>query len=214
MNAEEVKSRAREIASDAKDVRTRTKDLVVDVLKSGSDAAGRFPEAVERVAEGAREGLKDVADERQAEVLREVMDGLSDGLGRGAEAVKLSLEEARDRGQKFTDEELRGTVEDLRALEELLVERITKLVKSGARVSGEQAKDLLTHAQRAGKGMRPAIGSAIEAAEKNPIGLAKDTASVAAGASRRAVGSLFQAVAGVLDGVGETISGKEKAKED
>lgn len=214
MNAEEVKSRAREIASDAKDVRTRTKDLVVDVLKSGSDAAGRFPEAVERVAEGAREGLKDVADERQAEVLREVMDGLSDGLGRGAEAVKLSLEEARDRGQKFTDEELRGTVEDLRALEELLVERITKLVKSGARVSGEQAKDLLTHAQRTAKGMRPAIGSAIEAAEKNPIGLARDTASVAAGASRRAVGSLFQAVAGVLDGVGETISGKEKVKED
>jgi len=214
MNAEEVKSRAREIASDAKDVRNRTRNLVVDVLKSGSDAVGRFPEAVERVAEGAREGLKDVAEERHAEVLREVMDGMSDGLGRGAEAVKLTLEEARDRGQKFTTEELRGTVEDLRALEQLLVERITKLVKTGAKVSGEQAKDLLTHAQRAGQGMRPAIGSAIEAAEKNPIGLAKDTASVAAGASRRAVGSLFQAVAGVLDGVGETISGKPRSKDE
>lgn len=214
MNAEEVKSRAREIAADAKDVRTRTRNLVVDVLKSGGDAAGRFPKAVERIAEGAREGLKDVAAERHADVLREVMDGLGDGLSHGASAMKLTLEEARDRGQKFTSEEVRGAVDDLKALESLLVERVSRLVESGAKVSTEQAGDLMTHARRAASGMRPAISSAIEAAEKDPVGLAKDTASVAAGASRRAMGSLFQAVAGVLDGVGEAIGGKRDEKKD
>jgi hypothetical protein len=212
--AEEIKARAREIAADARDVRARTRELVLDVIKSGSQAVGRFPAAVDRVIEGAREGLNEVADERRAEVLREVMDGLSDGLGRGASAVKLSLEEARGRGQNFAADEVRATVADLKAIESLLVERLTRLVKNSAAVSGEQARDLLVHAQRAAQGMRPAIASAIEAAEKNPVTLAKDTASVAAGAGRRAVGSLFQAVAGVLDGVGEAIGGKREQKKD
>jgi Family of unknown function (DUF6781) len=214
MNADEVKSRAKKIATDAQDVRAQTRDLVVDVIRSSSDALGRFPEAVERVVDGAREGLSDVADDRKADVLREVMDGLSDGLGKGAEAVKLTLEEASSRGQKFADDDLKGTVDDLRTLESLLVDRVSQLIKSGATLTGDQAKDLVSHARRAAEGMRPAISSAIEAAEKNPVKLATDTASVAAGASRKVVGGLFSAVAGVLDGVGDAISGKADGKSD
>jgi hypothetical protein len=208
MNPTDVKARAEKIARDASDVRQQTRDLVLDVLRSGGEAVGRFPQTVEKVLAGAHAGVEQVAKERQADVLREVIDGVTEGFAKGAEAVKLTVEEARDRGQQFATDEVKGTVNDLRALESLLVERLGRMIKSGVSLTATQSADLLSHAKRAGKGMQPSISSAITAAEKDPLGLAKDTASVAAGASRRAVGSLFQALGGVLDGVGEVISGK------
>lgn len=204
----EVQARAKKIASDAKDVREQTRDLVVDVIRHGGDTLGRFPKAVNRVVDGAREGLDTVVEDRQADVLRDVMDGVSDGLSKGANAVKYTFEEASERGQDFAKDEIVGTIKDLRALESLFVERMGKLVKSSVKLPIEQSKDLLSHAQRSADGIRPAIGSAIEAAEKNPVGLVKETTSVAVGTTRKVTGSLFQAVAGVIDGVGGAIGGK------
>ena len=214
MEGNEVQERAKKIASDAKDVREQTRELVMDVIRHGGDTLGQFPKAVNRVVDGAREGLDSVVEERQADVLRDVMDGVSDGLSKGANAVKYTLEEANDRGRGFAKDEILGTISDLHALESLFVERMGKLVKSSVKLPIEQSKDLLNHAQRTVEGVRPAIGSAIEAAEKNPVALTKDTASVAVGASRWVAGSLFQAVAGVLDGVGDAIGGKSDADKD
>ncbi len=214
MNASEVKNRAEDIVRDAQDVRAKTRDLVVDVLRSGGDAVGRFPQAVERILAGAHAGVDRVAQERQADVLRDVVDGLTEGLAKGAEAVKLTAEEAQTRGQQFASDEIKGTISDMRTLEQLLVDRIGGMIKSGVSLTATQASDLISHTKRASQGMQPAISSAIEAAEADPLKLAKDTASVAAGVSRRAVGSLFQAVGGVLDGVGDAISGKPDSKKD
>ncbi|PCI11614.1 hypothetical protein COB72_00250 [bacterium] len=204
----EVQVRAKKIATDAKDVREQTRDLVMDVIRHSGDTLGQFPKAVNRVVDGAREGLDSVVEDRQADVLRDVMDGVSDGLSKGANAVKYTFEEANKRGQDFAKDEIVGTLKDLRALESLFVDRMGQLVKSSVKLPIEQSKDLLSHAQNAAKGIRPAVGSAIEAAEKNPVGLTKETASVAVDATRRVTGSLFQAVAGVIDGVGDAIGGK------
>lgn len=204
----EVQARAKKIASDAKDVREQTRDLVMDVIRHSGDTLGQFPKAVNRVVDGAREGLDTVVDDKQADILRDVMNGVSDGLSKGANAVKYTLEEANERGQDFAKDEIVGTIKDLHALESLFVERMGSLVKASVKLPIEQSKDLIGHAQRSAEGIRPAIGSAIEAAEKNPTGLAKETASVAVGATRKVTGSLFQAVAGVIDGVGGAIGGK------
>jgi len=216
MNVEEqeTEEKAERIAAEAKDVRERTRDLVVDVLRSGKDSIGRLPSAAGRVLEGAWRGVENVAEERRADVFRDVIDGLSDGLSRGAHAVKLTVEEAKSRGQSYAKDEIKGTVQDLRTLESIFVERIETLVKSSASTTSEQARDLVSHARRAASGMRPEIKSAIEAAERHPFGLAKETASVAAGASRRAAGSLLQGIAGVLEGLGDLIGGDRKSGQE
>jgi len=208
MKDEEVQERAKKIVASANDIREQTRDLVTDIIRHRGDALGQFPKAVNRVVDGAREGLDSVVEDRQADVLRDVMDGLSDGLSKGANAVRYTLEEASDRGHNFAKDEIVGTLKDLRVLESLFVDRMGQLIKSSVKLPVEQSKDLLIHAQNAAKSIRPAVGSAIEIAEKNPIGLTKETASVAVGVTRRVTGSLFQAVAGVLDGVGDAIGGK------
>jgi|GEM_PF-3533590 len=213
MQEQETERKAEQIAAEAKDVRERTRVLVVDTLKNGAETVSRLPNAAGKVLDGAWRGVERVADEKQADVLREVIDGISEGLSQGANAVKYTLEEAKSRGQTYTEEEIKGTAQDLRALESMFVERIEKLVKSSAGTSADQARDLLGHARRAATDMMPEIKAAIETAEQQPLDLAREAASVAAGASRLATGSLLKGIAGVIDGLGGAVSGDRKDKD-
>ncbi len=207
---QETERKAEHIAAEANEVRRRTRDLVVDVLRSGKDSAGRLAGTAQRVLEGAWRGVESVAEERRADVFRDVIDGLSEGLSRGAYAVKLTVEEASGRGQSYAEDEIKGAAQDLRTLESMFVERIEALVRSSANTTSQQARDLVDHARNAVSGIRPEIKSAIEAAEKHPLGLAKETASVATGVSRRVAGSLLQGIADVLENLGDAVGGDRK----
>lgn len=200
-------TKAERIASEGDDVRARTRDLVVDSIRHGAEAAGRLPDAAAKVLDGAWKGLRNVADEKRASVFSEVLDGLTDGLSKGAHALKLTVQEARGHGRTYAEDEVKGAVHDLRTLETMLVERVEKLVSTSAKTTANETKTLLSHAQRAASSMRPEIESAIKAAEEHPIGLVKETASVVTGATRRATGTLLQGIAGVLDGLGESVRG-------
>lgn len=208
---QETRRKAEHIAAEANEVRRRTRDLVIDALRSGKDSAGRLTDTAQRVLEGAWRGVENIAEEKRADVFRDVIDGLSEALSRGAYAVKLTVEEAGGRGQSYLEDEIKGATQDLRTLESIFVERIEALVRSSANTTSQQTSDLINHARNAVSGIRPQIESAIEAAEKHPLGLAKETASVASGVSRRAAGSLLQGIAGVLGDLGDTVGGGSKA---
>ncbi len=205
MDAKEIRERAEQIVEQADGVRRKTQDLVLDVVRSGEDAVRGLPAAVEEVIEGAGEGLKTIAEEQRAEVLRQVIDGISDGVGKTAEAFKLALEEASGRGRQFADEEVRGTVEDLKTIGSLLGDRLDQFVRHTARTMDEQVQDLARHARRAASDARPAIESAIDAAREHPLELGRDAAKVAGEAARLGVGSLLSAIGGALDGLGRAL---------
>ncbi len=205
---------AEQIAAEVKDVRARTRTLVVDLVRHGTEPISRLPETAGRILDGAIKGVANVAEEKKADVLGEVIDGLADGFTRGANAMRFTFEEAKSRGQAYTQDEIKTAMEDLQTLESMFVERVEQLVKSGLITSADQSRDLLEHAKRAAGGMRPEIESAIKAARNHPINLVKESASVATGVSRRAVGSLLQAIGGVLDGAGEVIGGHEREQPD
>ncbi len=202
-----TQERARQIAAQADDVRRQTQCLVVDALKSGKESIGHLPSIAMRVFDGAWRGVEEVTDEKRADVLRDVIDGLSDGMSQGAHAVKLTIEEAKSRGESFTEDEIKSAAEDLRALESMFVERIEVLAKSSATETSQQAGDLVSHARNALSSIQPDIASAITAVEQHPVGLVKETASVAVGVSRRAAGSLLQGIAGVLESFGDAVDG-------
>ena len=75
----------------------------------------------------------------------------------GAHAVKLTIEEAKSRGESFTEDEIKSAAEDLRALESMFVERIEVLAKSSATETSQQAGDLVSHARNALSSIQPIL---------------------------------------------------------
>jgi len=214
MSTEDTEQRAEKIASDADDVRAKTRTLVVDAVRHSADTLQSLPEIVSEALEGAWKGLGNLADDQKASVFREVIDGVSEGVSTSATAIKLTAQEAQGRGKQFAKNELKGTADDLRTLESLFTERISKLATSSVDVTSDQAKDLIAHAKRIMKTVRPTIESAVGTIERQPIQFAKESATVAAGATRKAAGSLLQGVAGVLDGLGDIVGGSTKEPSD
>lgn len=208
----EIGERAQEIASEAKDVRTRVRDLVSKAASDGRKTLRELGDDAREILKGATEGVSDVAEEHRGEVLGEVIDGIGDGLTRAANATRLAIEEAEGRGERFAEEDLKRTMDDLRSLETMFVDTVRNLSTSARDSVWAEVKDAASHAKRAGESMRPSIQSALEAATRHPVKLAGETASAGVAVTRQAAGSLFQAVGGLLQGAGDALRG-DKGKE-
>jgi hypothetical protein len=208
----DIGERAQEIASEAKDVRTRVRELVSRAAGDGRKTLRELGEDAREILRGATEGVGEVAREHRGEVLGEVIDGVSDGLTSAANATRLALEEAEGRGEQFAEEDLRRTMDDLRSLETMFVDTVRNLSTSARDSAWGEVKDAASHARRAGESMRPSIQSALEAATRHPVRLAGEAATAGAAVTRRATGSLFQAIGGLLQGAGDAIRGDESER--
>jgi len=202
--------RAEQIVEDGAQVRDRVRDLLVDLTRSGRGGIKDAVEQAHQILDGAAQGARRVAAERRGEVLGQVVDGLSDGLARAAQATRLAIEEARGRGQQFAQEDLNRAASDLRSLEEMFVRMVGDVASGAGKGLWEQVGDASTHATRAARSMRPPIEEALKAAASHPVKLTGEAASAGVAVGRQAVGSLFQAMSGLLAGAGQIVSGQDK----
>ena len=134
-NNDNTQQTAENITAEARDVKQKISNLVTDLFKAGTDSAGKIPEKASQIIEGAKNGISQVAEDKQAEVLNQVIEGLTDGFSRGANALKLTMQEAAGNGQSYAQEELKSALDDFRTLETLLTERTEQLLKSTDRKS-------------------------------------------------------------------------------
>lgn len=201
---------AERIASEATDVRERVRRLVLELAGGEGPRLSSLRRAASDVVDGVTRGLKEVGDERQGTVLAETIEGLSDGIARAAHATRLAIEEAEGRGQGFAREDLKQALDDLRTLDRMFMDTVGGLTSRLSEDVRAQVGDLTEHASRALDSMRPSIESAIEAATRHPGEFAGEATSAGVDATRRAVGSLFGAAAGLLDAAGDIVSGRKK----
>ncbi len=210
---ESVETQAERIASEAESVRDRVRRLVLDAAGGGGLHIDRLRGVASAVLEGVGKGVERISEERRGTVLAETIDGLSDAFQRAAHATRLAIEEAEGRGERFSNEELRKTADDLRTLEAMFMETVTGFSDRLASNIRAQTVDFAQHTKRAVESMRPSIESAIESAASDPAGLAGQAAAAGADAARGVVGSLFSAAAGMLDAAGEIVSGSGEKKQ-
>jgi len=192
-------SAAERIAAEATDVRERVRKLVTDAASGQSAALGDVRRAADAVLAGVARGVQSVGQGGREGVLNEAISGVADGVSRSVNATRLALREAEGRGQRFAEEDVKRTVEDLRTIEQLFQDTITRFVDRVTEETKAGADDVRTHAVRTAEGARADIASAIEAATEHPGKLAGDAVNVAADVARRGVSSIFGAAAGLLD---------------
>lgn len=213
----QTQAQAEAIAGDATasagEVRRRISELVASAAATPGRAIEGGASAVQRVArevlEGASRGAHALSDERKDSVMAETLEGLGEGLGKAAHATQLALEEARARGENFAKDDVKAAIEDLRAVEDLLMDSASRLAHAAGSNAKGAASDLSSHAGRVFEGIRPAVEGALREAMRHPVATAGDAAATTVDAARLGVGALFDAAGSMLKGAGGMISGKD-----
>src|SRR5690606_36081086 len=159
---------AERIASEGTDVRERIRKLIVDLADRRGMTAAELRRHAREILEGARRGLSDAAESKQATVLNDVVDGLADGFSRAAYAPKLAIEEAESRRQQFADEDLRTAMDNLRQLQSMFIDTVKDFARSLSSSVRTEAGDLGAHAARAAESMQDPIEEALNAAARHP----------------------------------------------
>jgi len=207
---QEAAAEARTIAAEGDNVRERIRKTFVEAVRGGKIELSKLGDVAEAMIKAGVDGVRDCVPEKQDGVLGEVVDGIGDGLSVSANATRLALQEARGRGETFAQEDLKRAVEDLRSLEQMLVETVSRVSKSVTSHASAQVKGLIEHAKSTGRQVRPNVENALAEAAKHPVKMAGETAVTAAKAVPRAAGMLLQSVSGLLQGAGELLAGEHK----
>jgi len=198
-----VESTAERIAAEASDVRERIRALVVDAVSGNAGALTDLRRTADSVLAGVARGVKSAGEGKREGVLNEAISGVADGVARSVNATRLALREAEGRGQRFAEEDLKRTVDDLRTIEELFSDTLTRFAARATEEAKAQTDDVRSHAERTAQDAKSDIASAIEAATQHPAKLASEAASTAANTAasvaKQGVGSLFQIASGLLD---------------
>ncbi len=207
---DDAAARAETIAAGGDDVREKVRRFVVDTVRERRLELDRLGALAEKMIGGAVAGVRNAAPDRSDSVLRDVIDGLGDGLSASAHATRLALEEARGRGETFAKEDLEKAVEDLRTLEGMLVDTVTRVGRGTSSFAGSQAKTLVEHAKRTAAHVRPSIESALAEAVKHPVKMTTETAATAAKAVPQAAGTLLRSMSGLLLAASDLLTGEAK----
>jgi hypothetical protein len=184
--------RIHSILDDGREIRANTADAVREALGIVDKADESLAAVADSVIEGAV-GAAAAKMEEQGDdsTLRDVIEGLGDGLESTAQAVELTLAEARSSARSYAEEDLRKTAGDLKGVGELLLETAKRAAGQLENRAGKTATNLVEHARRTVDRVRPSLDAAADTALGDLAGLAKQAAGASAAAAREGVGTLL-----------------------
>jgi hypothetical protein len=99
-------------------------------------------------------------------------------------------------------------------LDKRFVRIVSHTTERGWGALTSQAGALNDQAREAGEKLRPAAEKAIRAITNHPVQFGTEAAHAGVEATRQTAGRLLNAVAGVLQGAGDALAGRERSEED
>jgi hypothetical protein len=215
---ETISAEAEKIVAEGQHVGSRVRSLVLRAIKNKQLGLSELGEVAKQVLDGSLVALEAALaqkakhteqqsdenrenEKKAQQTLGEIFSGIDEAFADAAKATACALDEAKKRGERFAKEDLRKTVTDLKAMEEMLFSTIGETAGKSQQALGEQLSALESHAREVGTRLRPSVDAALEAAKDHPLEF-----------SREAVGQVAYAMSGLLQAAGDIISGK-KSKE-
>ncbi len=196
---------------------------VVDVIEAGVDVYEKVrqitlqaltertldKENIEQVTKAVGKGISKGFDS-QIDVSRKVMQqatqALDDALVSTAEATKLAVEEAGSKIDEFNKHDLNQALQDLKSLEDLLLETMGSIAKESQGATLEIAEDLFNHAKTKGT----AVGEQIADIKDELIGGMVGGEHSMLKTARETTTTLAEIGSGILAGIAESLQNKNK----
>lgn len=144
---------------------------------------------------------------RTKEVVAEAVAGVDQALAHAAQALKLSIEEAGGRAEKFSREDLAKARESLKNLEGDFIDALRETARSGRSTISSIMDDMIKHAQSSGT----AVGRQLQemsglSGRMAEAGRAHFEAALRTAASSTAM--MARIASGVLAGIAESLNAK------
>ncbi len=202
------------------DVQELVKQLTMRRISARSLDIESLRQIASSVLRGARAGVQKELSLSAAQThtartqLGQAVAGLDMALAQVASAVRLAIEEASSRAQKFSGEDLARARGDLESLETLLVETLQTSASSARDAASDILHDLAAHSRTQGSAAGAQLKETL-AVITHQLGAAGRTQAVAGLHLAQATSDLLrQITAGVLTGVAEHVKPETHSKEN
>jgi ElaB/YqjD/DUF883 family membrane-anchored ribosome-binding protein len=205
--AQKAREETQRVVREAKDVRERVRDTILEATQDQSIGLGTLRSAASGAIDGVVQGARELSDAHR-DSTGEAMSGVGDAVERGAEATKLAIQEAEARGEAFAKEDIDQAQREL----ESMTDTMTDMFRRAGNELQDQVKDFGEHFERTMKSIRPSIENALTAVREHPGKAASDAASIGVDAAGRLAKAAFGIAGGLVDGLRGAASGKDENK--
>jgi len=206
----DVKKEVEQIVEEGQDVRQRVGKVIESAADSAAKESSGLTKLVTDTVESAVRAVDRATPKDPDSTLRQVVDGVGDGLERTAQATRLAVEEASGEGRAYASDDLKQLSNDLGSLVDMFVDTVEKSVRGAADETKTQYTNVRKHASNTLESIKPSLQSAAEAAAKDPVGLAGETAGAAVDITRETAGALFSTLGKLIQGAGDRIAPKRE----
>jgi hypothetical protein len=170
--------------------------------------------AVRRVTRDVVKGVQEAATVqgvRAKEVVAEAVAGVDEALAHAAQALKLSIEEAAGRAEKFSSEDLARARESLKSLEGDFLDTLRETARASRTTVSASLDDLIEHAQASGTAVGRQLGQMSGLSGRMAeAGRAQFEAGVHAAMSSSAM--MARIASGVLAGIADSLDTKPRKR--
>lgn len=190
-----------------RDVQELVRQLTLRRISARSLDIDSLRQIAASVLRGARAGVQkelslSAAQTNTAKIqLKQAVAGLDSALSQVASAARLAVEEAASRAQKFSNDDLARTRDNLQTLESMFLETLQTSASSAKDAAGEILHDLTAHSRTQGSAVGTQLKEAL-AVITHQLGAAGRSQAVAGLHLAQATSDVLrQIAAGVLNGV-------------
>ena len=204
VDTDNVKEAVKKVVEEGKDVRDEVRDITMQALSKGQIELERVKSVVKSVWDGATEGVGQES-EKMKHTFNDVMSGLDDALEKSAQASKLAIEETAGKVKDFSQEDLKRAIDDLKGLEEMLLDTISDVAKSSKSTVADVLHDTLEHAKNSGTEVGQKVLKDIDQLRAKLGENSKDTLNTVGHAASNFTADVADAASGILAGIADTL---------
>jgi hypothetical protein len=204
---QQVEQNIRQAVQSGEDVYQKVREITLKALTEHDLDEDNIKAVVEAISKGITAGL-DTTEEVAKRSFSEAAEALDDALVSAAEATKLAVEEASSTVKEFSEKDLKKTVEDLQALEDLFLDTLSEAAKEGSELAKQIVDNFVSHARNSGTAVGERVQKLVDAllevkdnSEKVLVEAAVDTAS-----------KLAKIGSGILAGIAESLEARKNSK--
>ncbi len=203
-----IRDEVRRAIEQGRGIQKAVRDITLKALTRGELDQDAIRKVSGDVVKGVQEAAT-VQGVRAKDVVAEAVAGVDEALAHAAQALKLSIEEAAGRAEKFSREDLAKARESVKNLEGDFLDILREAARAGRGTVSSILDDLIKHAQASGT----AVGRQLErmsglSGRMAEAGRAQFEAGVHAAISSTAM--MARIASGVLGGIADSLDAKPK----
>ncbi len=204
-NVAQIEKDIREAVSSGEDVYQKVRDITLKALTEHELDEANIKAVVEAISKGMTQGL-DTTEDVAKRSFEEAAEALDDALVSAAEATKLAVEEAASSVKAFSEQDIKRTIEDLKALEDLFLDTLTEAGKESSELVQNIVNNFVQHARHSGT----AVGDRVQKLVDALLEVKDNSGKLLLEAASDTAAKLAKIGSGILAGIAESLESRHK----